>query len=235
MSAGGRFGLRDSWTVPAADRPVRGRVRVTTTDDPSYPPAFAGAVFATAAVITGGTVLVRNWPTGDEVPAAAARRLFAATGSYVVRSADGLTVTSRATSGELRAIDVDLSAAPSLVPLAAVLAAAADGRSSLRGVAGRTAAALISNLRAVGVETEVADGTLAVERLTLRPGRWDGHAGPAVAAAGVLLGLLVPGIEVTGVTELRRVLPGFEHDWLRLLAADEYLIPGSAKLPHEYL
>lgn len=235
MSAPGRFGPGDSWTVPAAERPVRGRVRVATTDDPAHPPAFAGAVFATAAVITGGTVLVRNWPTGDGELSAAARRLFAATGSYVVRSADGLTVTSRATSGELRAIHIDLSAAPSLVPLAAVMAATADGRSSLRGVAGRTAATLGRNLRAVGVETGFVDGTLTVERLALRPGRWDGGAGPAVAAAGVLLGLLVPGLEVAGVTELRQVLPGFEHDWLRLLAADEYLIPGSAKLPHEYL
>lgn len=230
----GRRDPADRWRVAAADHPVRGRVRLPPEVTPLFPAALAAATFAAAAVVTGGTVLVRDLPAGDDPLSAAARTVFDRAGGYVVRSADGLTVTTRSTSGELAPLDVDLTSAAALVPLVAGVAAVAGGRSVLRGVDVAAVAPLVGDLRAVGVAASVADGSLLVETAALRPGVWIGDD-PALAAAGLVLGLVVDGLEVTGMRELRRVLPGVEREWLRLLVADEYLIPGSAKLPHDYL
>jgi len=225
----------DRWAAPAAVRPVRGRVWLPPEVSPDFPSALAAAFFAAAAVVTGGTVLVRGRSASGDPLAAAARAVFDRAGAYVVRSSDGLTVTSRATSGELAPFDADLSAARLLLPLTSVIAAVAGGRSVVRGVHGRTVAGVRGNLRAVGVDSVVDGATLTLEPASLRPGLWDGGADPASTVAGLVLALVVPGVEVAGLTALRRVVPGVEQEWLRLLSVEEYLIPGSAKLPHDYL
>ncbi|WP_157970685.1 hypothetical protein [Nakamurella deserti] len=225
----------DRWAAPAAARPVRGRVWLPAEVSPDFPAALAAAFFAAAAVVTGGTVLIRSRPAVDDPLAAAARTVFDRAGGYVVRSADGLTVTTRSTSGELTPFEADLSAAPLLVPLAAVVTAVAGGRSVLRGVGGPRVARTRDALRSVGASCDLDGTDLTVRAEALRPGRWDGRGDPPTAAAGLVLALVVPGVEVAGVRELGEVLPGVEQEWLRLLSSEEYLIPGSARLPHDYL
>jgi 3-phosphoshikimate 1-carboxyvinyltransferase len=50
-----------------------------------------------------------------------------------------------------------------------------------------------------------------------------------------VLGLVTPGVEVAGWDGVEGADPGITAEWLRMISADEYLVPGSAKLPHEYV
>jgi len=55
-----------------------------------------------------------------------------------------------------------------------------------------------------------------------------------VALTALLVALLQPGVQVVDTTPLD-VFPGFLDRWTTLLEADEYLLPGSALLPSDYV
>ena len=222
--------------APFARVPVRGRVELPLPADPRGAVATAAAVL-TAAAVTGGTVLMRNW---DDVPAADGRRLrelLAGAGVYVVRSRVGLTATTRATGGEVEALDITLEQFDPLLPFAAVLALRGRGDSRLRGLDSAAGTDLAERLTAFGAEAHSSAGVL-----TIRPGVPDPAAAPwaegadlSSSLAGLVLGLLVRGTVITGTDGIDSAAPGFLRSWYALVEADEYLLPGSDLLPHDYL
>ncbi len=110
------------WPAPAAKVPLRARLDVVPVEVVEAPTVEDAAIFMAGAAVTTGTVVLRNWSTLAHDPTAAVLRdLLASFGTYVVRSAEGLTCTSRSTSGHLDGISYDLSAAPQLGGVALVL------------------------------------------------------------------------------------------------------------------
>lgn len=91
--------------------------------------ASSAAYLWAAAAVTGGEVRVRgipsNWPQAD----LAVLDLLERAGANVERVRDGATVRGRARRG----FALDLTGAPDLYPLAAVVAATVPARSRLRG------------------------------------------------------------------------------------------------------
>jgi 3-phosphoshikimate 1-carboxyvinyltransferase len=147
--------------------------------------------------------------------------LLTALGAEVSQGAAGLTVRG---TGSLRGITADLSEVSELTPVVAALAALADGPSELRGVAhirGHETdriAALAAELGRAGAEvTEFPDG-LRIEPRPLRAGSFATYADHRMAHAAAVIGLAVPGIELTDVACTSKTLPEFPELWAGLVA-----------------
>ncbi|MET3806865.1 5-enolpyruvylshikimate-3-phosphate synthase [Nakamurella sp. UYEF19] len=228
----------ESWLAPVATIPVRGRVTV---------PAFLGrpsagrvdpadaVVFLAAAAVTTGTVLVRNWPgvvCGTDpvsVTADLARTSLAAMGAYLVRTEEGLTCTSRASSGELTGLEVDLTNGPGLGPTFAVLAALSRTPSVLRGLPTALGERLCTNLLALGGRAVWDRGVLQIDPGELRAGVWRSSGDHRMATAAAVIGLRVDGVLIDDIACLRRDLPRFLDAWTYLMAQDAHLLPGTTE------
>jgi 3-phosphoshikimate 1-carboxyvinyltransferase len=183
--------------------------------------------FLAAALVTAGSVTIRDWPDNSLQAADAILDVITRMGASVTRSAGGLTVTG---SGTVSGIEADLRDIPEMcLPLTSV-AALASGPSALTGV-GHTRtqetdrlAAIVKEINALGGEvSELPDG------LSIRPRPLRAPAGHAfesyddhrMVMAAAVLGLGVPGIEVLNVATVGKTFPGFTGAWESLVRGDE--------------
>jgi len=203
----------DVWTVEPGS--LRGRTWVIEPD-------LSGAVpFFAAAMVTGGTVTLAGWPAESWQPVARVVELLTGLGASVSQDPDGLTVRG---TGSLHGITADLSEVSELTPVVAALAALADGPSELRGVAhirGHETdriAALATELGKAGAQvTEFPDG-LRIEPRPLHGTSFETYADHRMAHAAAVIGLAVPGIELTDVACTSKTLPEFPELWAGLVA-----------------
>jgi 3-phosphoshikimate 1-carboxyvinyltransferase len=119
----------------------------------------------------------------------------------------------------------DLHDVGELVPTLVALAAFADSPSTITGVGHLRGhetdrlAALVAELRRLGVDAEeLSDG------IVVRPGSMTGavvrtYGDHRMATAGALIGLRVPGVEVADVETTAKTLPGFTRMWHAMLGA----------------
>jgi 5-enolpyruvylshikimate-3-phosphate synthase len=192
------------------------------------PGAAALAVLLAAAATTTGTVLIRDWPPSGSTEHLA-RHVLAGMGAYVVRSAAGLTVTGRSTSGELRGIDVDLSDAPELLPVVTTMAAVATSPSAIRAASsGERLLLVAAGVRRLGGDTRVDGDVVRVFPRPLHGGTWHTGGDPYVALAGAHAGLAATGVVlVDDMACVDGVFPHFRSVWHHMLHADEHMLPGS--------
>ena len=177
------------------------------------------APFLAAALVSGGSVTVRDWPHSTTQAGDALREILALMGGDVELTGTGLVVSG---SGDLVGIDYDLHDVGELTPVVAALCSLASSPSHLRGVAhirGHETdrlAALATELGALGSDvSETADG------LSLRPAELSAvtfhtYADHRMAHAGVILGLAVEGIVVEDIATTAKTFPGFTEAWSRL-------------------
>jgi len=199
---------------------------IAAIDEVVEPDLTNAATLLAAALITGGEARTA-WPEASVQPADELVGVLAAFGaavSYSIDPLDGRQLTISGAGG-VKGADVDLNAVSELTPVAAALAAVADGPSTIRGVAHirghetNRLAALTAELGALGVEVaETPDG------LVITPGRrhggtWHTHDDHRLAHAGALLGLVTPGVELDDVGCTTKTLPDFPGLWSRLLGA----------------
>ena len=200
----------------------RWRVRpgpVRAADATIEPDLSNAAPFLALALVSGGSVTVRDWPAETTQAGDALRDLLTQVGAEVSLTENGLTVVG---TGAIHGLDADLHGAGELVPAIAALGALADSPSHLRGVAhirGHETdrlAALATELKAMGSDvTETADG------LDIRPGRLHGgrfatYADHRMAHAAVILGAGVDGVLVEDVGTTAKTFPGFAETWSEL-------------------
>lgn len=95
------------------------------------------------------------------------------------------------------------------------------------------AASTVANLRHAGAEIDVDSHITTIAPRPLHAVEWRAST-VGSALAGLLLGLAVEGVTVTGWNRAEAALPGLTAEWLRMISADEYLVPGSARLPYEF-
>lgn len=178
------------------------------------------APFLAAALVTGGSVTVRDWPRETTQAGDALREILGLMGAKVELTDEGLTVTG---DGSIHGIDYDLHDVGELTPVVSALCVLADTPSHLRGVAhirghetDRLAALATEFNNLGGHVTETADG------LTVRPSSLDGgtfrtYADHRMAHAGVVLGLAVDGVRVEDVATTAKTFPGFADAWSRFV------------------
>jgi 3-phosphoshikimate 1-carboxyvinyltransferase len=178
--------------------------------------------FMAAALVAGGTVTIENWPTSTTQVGNDFVSLLALMGGQVSRNGTGMSVTG---TGEINGIEIDLSSAGELTPVIAALAALANSKSVISGVAHlrghetNRLKALVDEINSIGGRAiETQDG-LVIEPAELRGGLWKTYGDHRMATAGAIIGLRVPGIEIEDITVTSKTMPGFELLWSKMLGA----------------
>ncbi|MFE0628930.1 3-phosphoshikimate 1-carboxyvinyltransferase [Streptomyces sp. NPDC058864] len=176
--------------------------------------------FLAAALVTGGRVVIPDWPHRTTQPGDALRELFTRMGGSCELTDAGLVLTG---SGRIHGIDADLSEVGELTPGIAAVAALADSESVLRGVGHLRLhetdrlAALSKEINELGGDvTETADG-LRIRPRPLRGGVFHTYDDHRLATAGAVLGLAVDGVRVENVATTGKTLPDFPEMWTAML------------------
>ncbi|MFF8557578.1 3-phosphoshikimate 1-carboxyvinyltransferase [Streptomyces albidoflavus] len=176
--------------------------------------------FLAAALVTGGRVIVPDWPAHTTQPGDRLREIFTTMGGSCELTEAGLVFTG---SGRVHGIDVDLGEVGELTPGIAAVAALADGESVLRGVAHLRLhetdrlAALTKEINELGGDvTETADG-LRIRPRPLHGGVFHTYDDHRMATAGAILGLVVKGVEIENVATTAKTLPDFPDLWTGML------------------
>jgi 3-phosphoshikimate 1-carboxyvinyltransferase len=203
---------QDVWRVEPG--PIRAR-DVTVEPDLSN-----AAPFLAAALITGGTVVIPDWPEETTQGGDQLRHLLAQMGATVTRRPDGLAVTG---GGGISGIDADLHEVSELTPTIAALAALADGPSRISGVAhirGHETdriAALATEINRLGGEARETEDGLEITPRPLSSGVFHSYEDHRMATAGAVIGLAVPGVEVENIATTAKTLPEFAEMWATML------------------
>ncbi|CAM5465573.1 3-phosphoshikimate 1-carboxyvinyltransferase OS=Streptomyces alboniger OX=132473 GN=aroA PE=3 SV=1 [Streptomyces alboniger] len=176
--------------------------------------------FLAAALVTGGTVTIPDWPAHTTQPGDALREIFTEMGGSCELTQQGLVFTG---SGAIHGIDVDLGEVGELTPGIAAVAALADSPSTLRGVAHLRLhetdrlAALTKEINELGGDvTETADG-LHIRPRTLHGGVFHTYDDHRMATAGAVIGLAVEGVRIENVGTTAKTLPDFPDLWTGML------------------
>jgi 3-phosphoshikimate 1-carboxyvinyltransferase len=178
------------------------------------------APFLAAALVTGGRVTVRDWPTVTTQPGAQLDRLFAEMGAEVTRTPEGLRVTG---TGVIRPLVADLSEVGELTPVLAALCALADGPSRLTGIGHLRGhetdrlQALDEVLTAVGARVEQLPDGLVIEPGPRRAALLDSYADHRMVHAAAVLGLAIEGVQAGNPGAVAKTLPDFVERWAGLL------------------
>jgi len=203
-----------SWTVSrGAIRPSRVVVE---------PDLSNAGPFLAAAVATGGTVAVADWPELTTQPGDAYRDLLSRMGAKVWR--EGETVCVRG-GGAIHGIDADMSAMGELVPTIAALAALADSPTRLRGVGHLRGhetdrlQALSTELTKVGARTIEHEDGLEIHPGSLHGTEFETYEDHRIATAAAIIGLKVPDMKVVNIGTTAKTLPDFVGMWLSMLHA----------------
>jgi len=194
---------------------------ITARDVTVEPDLSSAAPFLAAACVTGGEVVVRDWPESSCQPGAALPDILERFGASSRRDGDDLVVAG---GGAVTGADLDLRDGGELTPVIAALAACAKEPSTLTGIdylRGHETdriAALARELSALGARVEeLADGL----RIVPGPMRTDGvfrtYDDHRMVMAGAVLGLVVPGLALDDAATVSKTYPSFVEDWERLV------------------
>lgn len=204
----------NEWRVaPGALRPV---------DRAIEPDLSSASAFLAAAAVTAGRVTLTGWPEGTAQPGRLLPGLLEAVGCSVAFDTDGLHVTGPA---RLSGIDVDLHEYGEAAPTLAAVAVLADSPSRLRGIAHLRLqetdrlAALAEELGRLGARITVTDDGLEITPAPLHGGLLDPRADHRLAMAFAVVGLAVPGVQVSDIATTGKTVPDFPARWAELLGA----------------
>jgi 3-phosphoshikimate 1-carboxyvinyltransferase len=178
--------------------------------------------FMAAALVAGGTVTIENWPAATTQVGNDFTQLLELMGGKVSRTGTNMQVSG---TGEINGIEIDLSSAGELTPVIAALAALANTRSVISGVAHLRGhetdrlKALVDQINSIGGKATETDDGLIIEPAKLTGGLWHTYGDHRMATAGAIIGLRVPGIEIEDITVTSKTMPGFDSLWLKMLGA----------------
>jgi len=184
------------------------------------------APFLAAALVTGGTVTVRDWPTRTTQPGDALRQIFTRMGGACEFVTEGLRFTG---SGRIHGLDgelADLHEVGELTPVVAAVAALADSPSELRGIAHLRVhetdrlAAIAKEINGLGGDVSETEDGLRINPRPLRGGVFRTYEDHRLATAAAVLGLAVPGVQVENVATTAKTLPDFPGLWSAMLGPE---------------
>jgi 3-phosphoshikimate 1-carboxyvinyltransferase len=209
----------DTWRV----RPGRLALGAATVE----PDLSNAGPFLAAALVTGGTVTIADWPRDSLQAAGAILDVLTRMGARYEVGPDGLTITG---TGRIRGITADLRDVSELAPVLTAAAAVAESPSVFTGLAHTRThetdrlAALAKEINALGGDiTELPDG-LQIRPCPLRAeaagGPFGGYDDHRMVMAAAVLGLVVPGIRVAGADTVAKTFPDFRDVWAGMLGQE---------------
>ncbi|WKD61792.1 3-phosphoshikimate 1-carboxyvinyltransferase [Corynebacterium ciconiae DSM 44920] len=186
--------------------------------------------FLAAAAVSGGEVTIPQWPHTTTQPGDAIRSILTRMGAEVELHARGdgheLVVTGPA-RGSLRGIDMDMSDIGELTPTVAALAAVANSRSFLRGIAHLRGhetdrlEALSTEINRLGGRCEASPDGLTITPAPLHGGVWHSYHDHRMATAGAIIGLVTENVQVENIGTTAKTLPGFDTMWTQMIAGTQ--------------
>lgn len=186
------------------------------------PDLSTAAPFLAAAVLTGGTVRIPDWPRRTTQPGDWLRELLAELGAKVQLDEEGLTITG---TGSIGGLDLDLHEVGELTPVVAALLCFADGPSVISGVAHLRGhetdrlAALATELSALGGSVEETDDGLRIAPTPMHEGTFHTYEDHRMVMAGAVVGLRVRGVRVENPATVGKTFPAFVDTWTAMLGA----------------
>ncbi len=174
--------------------------------------------FLAAALATGGTVRIPNWPTPTTQVGDLWRSILAEMGATVTLENGTLTVTG---GPEIKG--ADFADTSELAPTVAALCALATGPSRLSGIAHLRGhetdrlAALVTEINRLGGDAEETSDGLVIRPAKLHGGVVHSYADHRMATAGAILGLAVHGVEVEDIGTTSKTMPDFPQLWEAML------------------
>jgi 3-phosphoshikimate 1-carboxyvinyltransferase len=187
-------------------------IRYAGTDFDVEPDASAASYVWAAAVVTGGAATVtglgRHALQGDVAFADILGRM----GARVRWDADAVTV---AAGDRLTGVDVDMSQLSDTVPTLAVVAATAEGQTTIRNVGfirrkeTDRLRAPVTELRRCGIDAAETDDGMVIRPGPVRPARVRTYGDHRMAMAFALLGLVSPGVEIEDPACVDKTFPGY--------------------------
>ncbi len=214
-----RRGVDVDATIP--DRWVVGPGPIAALDADVEPDLSNAGPFVAAALVTGGSMRIRDWPEATTQAGDAWRSIAASFGGQVERDGDDMLFTA---GDALNGVELDLHAVGELTPVVAAMAALAEGDSRLTGVAHLRGhetdrlAALAAEINRLGGDVEELDDGLLIRPRPLRGGVFGTYDDHRMAQAAVVLGLRVPGLDVENVGTTAKTYPDFATVWERTVA-----------------
>src|SRR5580704_3711498 len=183
--------------------------------------------FLAAALVTGGTVTIPDWPRDSLQAAGAILDVLTRMGARCEVGAVGLTISG---TGRIHGVTADLRDVNELAPVLTAAATVADSPSVFTGLAHTRThetdrlAALAKEINALGGDiTELPDG-LQIRPRPLRAGAAGGPFGSyddhRMVMAAAVLGLVVPGIRVAGADTVAKTFPNFMDVWASMLGQE---------------
>ncbi|HEU5082295.1 MAG TPA: 3-phosphoshikimate 1-carboxyvinyltransferase [Acidimicrobiales bacterium] len=206
MAAFGAAVTEDAGTWTVAPGGYRGTRYVVEPD------ASAASYAWAAALVSGGRVTVPGLHRGSLQGDVAFADVLESMGASVTWHDDAVTVAAGA---RLRGIDVDMAHISDTVPTLAVLAALADGPTTIRGVGfirGKESdriAAPVAELQRCGIDATATDDGMVIRPGPLRPATFETYRDHRMAMAFALLGLAAPGMAVRDPGCVAKTFPGF--------------------------
>ena len=195
--------------------------RVSAQNYVIEPDLSNAAPFLAAALVTGGDVTIKDWPSETTQPGDQLRSIFAKMGGDISFTEVGLRLRG---GGAVRGIDIDLHDVGELTPIIASVAALATTPSHLRGIGHLRLhetdrlAALATELNALGGNVIEHPTSLEIRPAPLHGGTFHTYEDHRLATAGALLGLVVPGMSVENMETVGKTMPTFPSLWQELVS-----------------
>lgn len=181
------------------------------------------APFLAAAVVVGGEVTLTGWPATTTQPGGQLPWLLRAFGAEVSAVDGRLRVVG---DGKPVGVDLDLHEVGELTPVVAAIAALAQGRSFLRGVAHLRGhetdrlAALTTELTRIGADVTQTEDGLVIDPQPTHGGLMRTYADHRMVHAAAVVGLRTSGITIENVATVSKTMPTFTDVWTELLAGN---------------
>lgn len=205
----------------AADVTWRIEPSVIQAVDTRIQPDLSNAlVFLAAAMVSGGSVTIKDWPHDTTQPGARAPHLLQKMGAKYRLDEHGLTIHG---PEEIVGLDENLSDVGELTPVLVAIASLASspshfyGIGHLRGHETNRLQALVTEFSKCGAKIkETADG-LTIEPSKLYGSQFNPYNDHRMVMAASVLGLRVPEINIINPQTVSKTLPEFTLLWNEML------------------
>lgn len=178
------------------------------------------AAFLGAAMVTGGSVTMPQWPRSTTQPGDRIRKIFTEMGAQVRFDNRGLTLHGPQL---LAGVDLDLHDVGELTPTIAAVCLFADRHSRLRGIGHLRGhetdrlAALASQIDLLGGSASIDDDSLWIKPRKLVGADLDTFADHRMATFAAIVGLRVAGVRVDDIAVTTKTMPDFARQWRALV------------------
>ena len=193
---------------------------IAALDAEIEPDLSNAGVFIAAALVTRGSIRIRNWPATTDQAGDRWREIATQFGAKVVATDGDMVFTAGET---LPGVELDLHDEGELAPVIAAVCALAEGPSRLSGIAhlrghetDRLKALAVEITKLGGDVTELDDG-LAITPRPLHGGVFSTYDDHRMAHAAVVLGLRTKDLLVENVVTTVKTYPNFAPVWERLV------------------